>query len=677
MKQLPRRESMQYYIGICFLLLLSSQEVISVNERIEHGVKGQMSMNLMGKAKQMLRQMEVAGNSMGADAELSVNVPEHIDVQAVHDAMRESFSFKNSPMLGDLEKLTPPVKGNEKPSNLHKNEIMAFIQKAGRLMFDKLSNEHGTPHDIINFIESGRLGKALSDRKETTEEEKKEIKKDMNEIMKDTDRVEDAMEDTELSTSAVVLAALFGLFDGIFSGFLRDFRDGIKEKKCQDGMGEVKEEFENVARKTGELFRSMKKLFDSEEHSWYRVDKWGILSESKRKEAATAFTSLLTNLIVLMKAAIVFLGTCPATLPLLMICGVIGVALVVNKLIIFSAMTILPLIVKVVGMLMEVIFGIPYAIDIVKKCYKAIKNIIKGQCEKKCKINLIESFFQIAGFVFNIIVMSGLTKIVKIKGLGAVIKGKPGGLKNLKLVWHHDMAADLAKLNKKLANTKAGKAVKKITPKDFGGKAASTIDDTMKGSSKMPINADDSLDLVKKGEYKQNMFNTNLDDTGKGLKNADALDSFHQGKHNVVTLEEDLVLYRAGNSERSLGQYFTRAPPKDVTEVRKTLAVRKHWKAKDGIFCKKCRGAVQGTSELDTVYKVTIPKGTTIYEGPVASMGAGHRGGGVQIFVDQPWKIDGVADSAKKIGPLKGGKIDLIKEGFAKYFNSLTDMIGM
>ena len=63
-------------------------------------------MNLMGKAKQMLRQMEVAANGMGADAELSVNVPEHIDVQAVHDAMRESFSFKNSPMLGDLEKLT-------------------------------------------------------------------------------------------------------------------------------------------------------------------------------------------------------------------------------------------------------------------------------------------------------------------------------------------------------------------------------------------------------------------------------------------------------------------------------------------------------------------------------------------------------------------------------------------
>ena len=77
----------------------------------------------------------------------------------------------------------------------------------------------------------------------------------------------------------------------------------------------------------------MKKLFDSEEHSWYRVDKWGILSESKRKEAATAFTLLLKNLIVLMKVAIVFLGTCPATLPLLMICGVIGVALVVNKLI--------------------------------------------------------------------------------------------------------------------------------------------------------------------------------------------------------------------------------------------------------------------------------------------------------------------------------------------------------
>ena len=52
----------------------------------------------------------------------------------------------------------------------------------------------------------------------------------------------------------------------------------------------------------------MKKLFDSEEHSWYRVDSGSILSESK-KRTATAFTTT-QNLIVLMKVAIVFLGTC-------------------------------------------------------------------------------------------------------------------------------------------------------------------------------------------------------------------------------------------------------------------------------------------------------------------------------------------------------------------------------
>jgi hypothetical protein len=39
---------------------------------------------------------------------------------------------------------------------------------------------------------------------------------------------------------------------------------------------------------------------------------------------------------------------------------------------------------------------------------------------------------------------------------------------------------------------------------------------------------------------------------------------------------------------------------------------------------------------------VKIPAGTKVYPGPVGNMGGVYVGGGNQIFVPTPWKIDGV-----------------------------------
>ena len=51
-----------------------------------------------------------------------------------------------------------------------------------------------------------------------------------------------------------------------------------------------------------------------------------------------------------------------------------------------------------------------------------------------------------------------------------------------------------------------------------------------------------------------------------------------------------------------------------------------------------------GTSPLNVTYKIKIPKGTTIYEGPVGSTGGVYSGGMNinQVFVQEPWKIKGL-----------------------------------
>ena len=55
-------------------------------------------------------------------------------------------------------------------------------------------------------------------------------------------------------------------------------------------------------------------------------------------------------------------------------------------------------------------------------------------------------------------------------------------------------------------------------------------------------------------------------------------------------------------------------------------------------------GALTGSSPINAVHAVRIPKGTVIYEGPVGYQGGPYLGGQnqMQIFVQEPWTIPGV-----------------------------------
>jgi filamentous hemagglutinin len=111
---------------------------------------------------------------------------------------------------------------------------------------------------------------------------------------------------------------------------------------------------------------------------------------------------------------------------------------------------------------------------------------------------------------------------------------------------------------------------------------------------------------------------------------------FHWQVH-AVQLTDDLVLYRAGKQGQEFGQWFTRESPDSLAQVRIDSAVGPQW-------IDPKTGVLTGTSEINTVYAIKIPKGTTIYEGPVGYQGGVHLGGvnTNQVFVPTPWKIPGV-----------------------------------
>ncbi|SEI81583.1 hypothetical protein SAMN05216460_1551, partial [Streptococcus sp. 45] len=112
--------------------------------------------------------------------------------------------------------------------------------------------------------------------------------------------------------------------------------------------------------------------------------------------------------------------------------------------------------------------------------------------------------------------------------------------------------------------------------------------------------------------------------------------NFYGGRYNVKTTSKDIVLYRAGSCNNPMGQWFTSIPPQSRAQVRIDTAVKDIWKNSDGSY--------SGQSPIDKVYKIKIPKGTTIYMGPVGSQGGIYQGGldKLQIFIDSPWNIENI-----------------------------------
>jgi curved DNA-binding protein CbpA len=106
-------------------------------------------------------------------------------------------------------------------------------------------------------------------------------------------------------------------------------------------------------------------------------------------------------------------------------------------------------------------------------------------------------------------------------------------------------------------------------------------------------------------------------------------ESFVGQRYHQYLLRNDVVLYRAGQQGKPLGQFFAFEKPVGEIQVRMDSALRPVWPQ-------------GGTSIVDTGFVVKIPKGTIVHVGEVANQGGVFMGGAKQVYIQNPWLIKGI-----------------------------------
>jgi len=117
-----------------------------------------------------------------------------------------------------------------------------------------------------------------------------------------------------------------------------------------------------------------------------------------------------------------------------------------------------------------------------------------------------------------------------------------------------------------------------------------------------------------------------------GILDDDLANNFFGRNYVAKILDEDMIMYRAGDDVSDLGQWFSFDRPISEIQVRIDKAVKPVWP--------------NGNKSIITHgYKFKAPKGTVIYEGPIAPQGGFYMGGTVQgtmqNFIRTPWNLKG------------------------------------
>lgn len=221
-------------------------------------------------------------------------------------------------------------------------------------------------------------------------------------------------------------------------------------------------------------------------------------------------------------------------------------------------------------------------------------------------------------------------KASKVLGNGIV----ESGLKHLdnvadgikKLVKKADDAIDLEKhLPKKLLKEEA---------EAFAKKADKVADDVVEDAAKA-IKSGSTTVIYGSDDIANYQYNM-IENPGPlaEMPNQPAK-NFYGGRYNMEVLQEDRIMYRAGNAQNPYGRWFTSEPPASVANVRIDTAVKTHW-------IDPKTGAYEASSYIDNVYAIKVPKGTTIYTGPVGPQGGVYVGGYnvMQTYIDAPWTFE-------------------------------------
>jgi hypothetical protein len=164
-----------------------------------------------------------------------------------------------------------------------------------------------------------------------------------------------------------------------------------------------------------------------------------------------------------------------------------------------AGLVVIPLIIKYAGMIMGLYFSFNYMKGKVIRLYRAVKQIMAKRCDTTCKKGVVEDSFGMVGAILEIIVMSGLDKVIEFR----VDKAKPF-FKRFGIGWHDTFKADMRTLANAAKRAKEGKGLaaklgfKSNADDVVPGGGAKVADDAIKGADDAVKNADDAMKNTKR-----------------------------------------------------------------------------------------------------------------------------------------------------------------------------------
>ena len=448
-------------LAFFYLALLVSHEGITVASNIRQTIGLQKGAELSSSLTNMVQMME----NVDVDSFLEVEDMHGMSAEAygtmemieMHKSLKEGFSFEHSPILEDLKSLKEiPENKVLSPSELkqHREDVSVLLEKAmssssmglfGKAMegLEKTSTKTSSSLgscERTGWSTCGKHSDCRPDKDDPCRGEcicdtdgineckcvakgtiaKQHLKNlDTGKALAHTKEIDKA-----LTVKGAIGAALFGFVDGFLSGMASEFRDAFEDPKCHGGN--VHQKLKHVIHKLKHMWSHMKKVHKK------------VWTSEGRKAIIHAVKAFIVSLVELLKEGLKYMWQCPATKMLVIMVGMIAVMLIMNIAFMAAGFVVFPLIVKYVGMIMGLYFSFKYMKDKVVSLYQGTKKMIAKKCHGTCKKKMIEDSFGMVGAITEIVVLSGLDKVLEIK----VDKAKPF-FKRFGMGFHSEFKADM------------------------------------------------------------------------------------------------------------------------------------------------------------------------------------------------------------------------------------------
>ena len=226
-----------YRYALFLLLLLTTHEAITVARNIKASRRSKGLHRTLTKFKATefnFLDTEGLGVLLEAGASSPTLKQRTEEIRSIHGAIRDSFSFKGSPVLEDVQKLQRVPSGPEPLSaeDLGKHEL-----------------------DVSLFLE-----KSLSHINAALSNQKLLLRKNSD----DFDAAVKSMGDSHISLNVTILkhidAIMFGFWDGFFSGLITDFNEANKSPTCTKGRKVVANRMKVLARNFQDFWAALRKV---------------------------------------------------------------------------------------------------------------------------------------------------------------------------------------------------------------------------------------------------------------------------------------------------------------------------------------------------------------------------------------------------------------------------------